>query len=260
MLIEKIGMRAVAALISFILMLIFILPITHRIVNIGNIFGIMVTAALTVIFTFYAGFSGAVKHICESRSGRTAVCVCGVLMAAGVLYFAVLSGFMISAQRDAPKTENTTLVVLGCKVKNGVPSRMLKRRLDSAYGYLSEHEDVRVVVSGGKGSDESVSEAQCMRDYLVSLGISEDRIFMEDKSTDTAENLRFSKRIISENGLPESITLVTDGFHQLRAELIAKRCGFEDISNISAPTSWWLLPTYWVREWFGLSYFFVSGG
>jgi uncharacterized SAM-binding protein YcdF (DUF218 family) len=160
---------------------------------------------------------------------------------------------MVKASHDNPDGRATTVVVLGCKVKDGRPSLMLRRRLDAAYEYLSENEDVTAIVSGGKGDDELISEAQCMSEYLISKGISPERIIMEDKSESTYENLKFSQSIINERGLEEHITIVSDGYHQLRAELIADSLGIEAY-NISAPTSWWLVPTYWVREWFGVIY------
>ena len=95
-----------------------------------------------------------------------------------------------------------------------------------------------------------------MKDWLVEKGISPDRIYMEDKSVNTEENLSFSKKIIDENGLPQRITIVTDGFHQLRADILAERIGIES-RNISAKTKWYLLPTYWVREWFGVLYYML---
>ena len=104
----------------------------------------------------------------------------------------------------------------------------------------------------------AVSEAKCMRDWLVYKGIAPDRIFMEDRSVNTEENLLFSKEIISENGLPEKITLITDGYHQLRAEMIAEKLGIKAY-NISGRTSWYIAPTYWVREWFGVVYYKLFG-
>ena len=132
----------------------------------------------------------------------------------------------------------------------------MKRRLDCAYEYLSEHENVSVIVSGGQGSDEIISEAQCMKEYLTESGISPERIFMEDKSTNTEENLKFSQEIITGAGLPEKITLVTDSFHQCRAEMLAENIGIKPY-NISGYTSWYIVPTYWVREWFGIAYYFI---
>ena len=177
---------------------------------------------------------------------------------ASVVLAVVISVFMLRAADDPPKDENTTVVVLGCKVKDGRPSLMLGRRLEAAYKYLSEHDSVCAVVSGGQGKDEAMSEAQCMRDWLVGRGIAPERIFMEDKSVNTEENLRFSKKIIADNGLPETVTLITDGFHQLRAEMIAEKQGISAY-NISGYTSWYIVPTYWVREWFGVVHYKLFG-
>jgi len=97
-----------------------------------------------------------------------------------------------------------------------------------------------------------------MKEYLVGRGISDERIIMEDKSESTYENLKFSYEIIEQNKLNRKITIVTDAYHQLRAEMIASDMGIESY-NISAKTSWGLVPTYWVREWFGIVYQFMFG-
>lgn len=207
---------------------------------------------------FFGHFSRLTAVLWQRPAGRALICTAAALGILCAILAAVISGFMIGASRDAPNGKDTTIVVLGCKVKNGRPSLMLRRRLDAAYDYLCEYEDVTVIVSGGKGSDELVSEAQCMSDYLISKGIAPERIIMEDKSASTYENLKFSQEIIEKNNLCEKITIVTDGYHQLRAEMIASGLGLESY-NISAPTSPWLIPTYWVREWFGVVYQFIFG-
>ncbi len=204
-----------------------------------------------MIFIFFELFAEFIKKMCGNPAGKIFVSVSAALSILCVITALIISIFMVRTMNDRPKNDRTTLVVLGCQVKNGKPSRMLKSRLDAAYEYLSEHDAVNVVVSGGQGNDELISEAQCMRDYLMEKGIAAERIFMEDKSENTEENLRFSLEIIERNGLCDDITIVTDGFHQLRAELIAKKLGAEP-DNISASTRWYLLPTYWVREWFGI--------
>ena len=101
----------------------------------------------------------------------------------------LITFFIVKAANDKPESKNTTLIILGCKVKDGQPSQMLKRRLDTAYDYLIENPDVKVIVSGGKGTDEIISEAQCMHDYLTKKGISENRIIIESASTSTRENI-----------------------------------------------------------------------
>ncbi|MCD7810673.1 MAG: YdcF family protein [Ruminococcus sp.] len=257
-LLERMGMRVVPTLISFILLLLFLAPFSAGIVNLGNCVGVAVSAVCTGIFAFFKPFSRFISHLMGNPIGKAAVIIASAIISICVALAIVISCFMVRAAHDEPDGADTTMIVLGCKVKNGNPSLMLRRRLDAAYDYLSEHEEVTVIVSGGQGTDELISEAQCMNDYLVSRGIAPERIIMEDQSSSTYENLKYSKKIIDENGLSSKITIVTDGYHQLRAEMIASDLGIESY-NISAETSWWLLPTYWVREWFGVAYQFVFG-
>ncbi len=256
--IENTGVRVVPALISLCMLIWFIIPFTRGIVNIGNLSGTVFSGTLMFVFIFFRPFTDLTRKIWEYPAGKISISIVSSACIVCVLVAIITSIFMIRAMNDRPKNDRTTLVVLGCQVKNGKPSRMLKSRLDAAYDYLSENERVNVVVSGGQGDDELISEAQCMKDYLVERGISPERISMEDKSKNTEENIKFSLEIIKENDLCEEITIVTDGFHQFRAELIAKKLGVEP-NNIPAPTRWYLFPTYWVREWFGNVHFLISG-
>ncbi len=255
---KNMEVKIIPALISAVLLVIFISPVFMGIFNIGNAVGILVSGSLTGIFVFWKPFVSLIKQLWNNQAGRIFLCVFTTIISICIVIAVIISIFMIKAVNDPPKDENTTIVVLGCKVKDGRPSLMLKRRLDASYKYLSEHESVKVVVSGGQGSDEVISEAQCMRDYLVEKGISPERIFMEDKSTSTEENLKFSREIIRSEGLPENITLVTDGFHQCRAEMLANKLDINP-NNISGYTSWYIVPVYWVREWFGIAYYYIFG-
>lgn len=249
-------MTFILASVFFVLFILFLLPVGAGIISIGNIAGALITALLTAVFLFHSKFCRMISGLWESSAGRVAVITAGVIFALCLILALVISCFMIHEINDKPKDNNTTLVVLGCQVRGNQPSLMLKRRLDTAYDYLSEHKEINVVVSGGQGYDEAVSEAECMFNYLVSRGIDAERIYIEDKSADTNENIEFSKRIIEKNGLCSDITIVTDGFHQFRADTFAKRQNLRAY-NISAPTSWWLVPTYWVREWFGIVYYTI---
>lgn len=251
-------MRVIPTLISFMMLIVFLLPLKAGIINIGNCTGALVSGALTAVFIFYRSFKGFVSSLWERPFGKAAVCAFTAVAAAGLLTAAVISFFMVKEMTDRPPGTDTTVVVLGCQVKNGAPSFMLKRRLDAAYDYLAENPEVSVVVSGGQGSDESISEALCMKRYLLKKGIAPERIYMEDKSSDTDENLRFSQELIQLEGLPQDITIVTDGFHQLRSDMKAEKLGMKAY-NISARTPLWVAPTYWVREWFGVIYYFIRG-
>lgn len=256
--IENTGMKIIPAIASLCLLIWFLIPFTKGIINIGNLTGAAVSVTMLMIFVFFRRFTVLIRQLWNSPAGKVLVLFVSAVCVICVLTSAVMSFFMLKAMNDSPYNDHTTLVVLGCQVKEGRPSNMLKRRLDTAYEYLSEHDSVNVVVSGGQGADEIISEAQCMKEYLVEKGIDPGRIYIEDRSANTEENLGFSMKLIEEYGLCDDITIVTDGFHQLRADLIAKKFGI-DANNISAPTRWYLLPSYWVREWFGnIYYLFIN--
>ncbi len=184
--------------------------------------------------------------------------VIGALAVICVLAAIFFSVIMIKAQNNVPnEQEHAPVVVLGCKVNGENPSRMLRLRLDAAADYLKENPNCVCVVSGGQGRGEAVSEAAVMQRYLTEKGIDASRILCEDQSQNTEQNLAFSQKLLNENGYDAAkIVLVTDGYHQCRAALLAEREGIA-ASAVNAKTELWLLPTYWVREWFALVKFFL---
>jgi len=239
------------AFLCLALFILFITPFFQGIFNFGGFFGAIVSGILSSAFFFWKDTILILNRIWDKPAGRIILSATAVLASAFAVYATIISVLMIRAARNSPTDEDTTLIVLGCKVKQGRPSRMLARRINTAYEFLSEHSEVKAIVSGGKGDDEIISEAQCMKDFLTSKGISTDRIFMEELSANTAQNFALSMKIISENDLCKGITIVTDGFHQLRASMIAKRYGIT-CRSLSVNTSWWLVPTYWIREWLAI--------
>ena len=117
---------------------------------------------------------------------------------------------------------------------------LLQDRLETALDYLEEDPDILVVVSGGQGSNEPVSEAACMADWLEEKGISEDRIFLEDQSSNTKENLIFSKDLLAREGIDvgeTDVLVVSNGFHLTRARMLAERFGYGEVSTLAAPSS-----------------------
>jgi len=149
-----------------------------------------------------------------------------------------------------PEKDAKIAILLGSKVIGSKPSIMLTERINTAYKLLKENKDLKIIVSGGQGEYEDISEAQCMKETLVKKGIDSNRIIMEDKSTNTEENIKFSKEYVLKFNTND-IVIISDAFHQLRAHKIAEKENLNPYSY-SANTQFWLLPTYWVREWFGL--------
>lgn len=138
-------------------------------------------------------------------------------------------------------------VVLGSAVRNSKPGPALRARLDTAADYCGENTDAVIVVSGGKGWDENVSEASVMRDYLISRGIEPDRIIAEDESSSTYENFKLSDALTGGAMRRSGVVAVTNDFHAFRAKLYARLCGIYT-HTLSAPTRPYLIPVSYVRE------------
>lgn len=125
-------------------------------------------------------------------------------------------------------------IVLGAKINsNGVPSLALKYRLDAAYDYAQKYPQVTLILSGGQGSDENQSEASSMRNYLLAKGLSDERLIVEDQSTSTFENIKFSMTKMIEP--VDKITIISNDFHVARGKMIAEYFGL-NVDVISAQT------------------------
>ena len=237
----------------------FIAQMPRGVTNIGAFFGLFMSAAAFFITLFFKWVKKLLAFLWRHKPGKVFIITFFSVFALLCIYAAVLSALMINEIYNVPKNPDA-VIVLGCRVnKSGEPSLMLKRRLTAAYEYLKEHEELICVVSGGQGEDEPVSEAKAMKDALAEMGINPERIITEDVSENTRENIAFSVEKLSALGVEvNEAAIVTDGFHLYRASLTAKKAGLKTTS-VSADTPWYYLPSYWLREWFALSAFFVSG-
>lgn len=179
-----------------------------------------------------------------------------ILICIGVGIFITVEGFILSGFYRTPSKEVDYVIVLGAHVRNGRPSRVLAKRLDAAYDYAKSHENVTVIVSGGKGSDETTTEAFAMAAYLKDKGLDEERILLEEKSTNTKENLAFSRELIEEG---KCIAVVSNDFHIFRAVHLAAYQGFEEPQALAARDDIRTLPANLVREFFGVVKDFACG-
>lgn len=145
----------------------------------------------------------------------------------GVLFVVSVSLWILTGKwmRDGvePKADGTKefAIVLGAKVNGETPSLALKHRLDAALNYANEHPNVQLILSGGQGTGEAISEAQAMENYVVANGLSKDRLLLENKSTSTYENILFSKALLPE-GVAE-VTIISNDFHLARAQKLASK-------------------------------------
>ena len=222
-------------------------------VNIGTVTGIVIFGLFTLYGIFKPIVDKAVKRLCRKRIGKVFLAGLSVIVVGIIITAVILSHLMFSAIRSKPKG-NVTVIVLGCAVlPSGNPSLMLRERLDAAYDYLIDNPDAKCILCGGQGDDEVMTEAQCMFNYLTDKGIDESRLYLEHSSTSTRENIMYALQIIGDQHLPQSIAIVTNEFHEYRANRIATELGVTSYA-ISANTAWWLFPTYYVRELYGILY------
>ena len=151
--------------------------------------------------------------------------------------------------------------MLGCGVHGTRPSRSLQDRIDVAYEYLTAHPGVICVVSGGQGPDEGISEALCMYQELVSMGIDGSRIWMEDQSTSTRENLKFSLAVIEEKtgSVPENIGVLSSEYHLLRAKMLASQQGVTAWGVPAETSHVTLFVNYFLREIVSVWYYGTIG-
>lgn len=227
--------------------IVFILPLLlFGILNAGNAAGLLLSAILLFYGLFFEKANRAAAAFLQKKAGKGILSVIVLLVATALIFTAVTTVNMVSAANNPPSGE-TAVVVLGCKVNPSGPSLMLTTRLEATLEYLNENPSAKCILSGGQGPDEPVSEAQAMQSWLVARGIDKNRLYMEDKSTSTWENLRFSKELIQREKLCPAITVITNEFHQYRARTIAESYNIESYS-FSAKTPLYLLPTYYVRE------------
>lgn len=159
----------------------------------------------------------------------------------------------------ASKTEDA-IIVLGAAVHGETPSLVLRDRLDVAFEYHKQNPEAYLIVSGGKGNQEDVSEAEAMEKYLINKGVAADKIIKEDKATSTAENFKYSKEIL-ENLLGDeyNVGFITNEYHVYRAAGIAKNAGFAEFSHLHSSTRWYSVLPGTLRECLAVVKFWVFG-
>ena len=187
---------------------------------------------------------------------RRAILVCYGL---GCLFLLFLGSLMLRAIDRGEHGDYDALIVLGAAVHGDRVTWVLSNRLDTAYDYAVEHPKTVLVVSGGQGDGESVTEASAMAGYLTRRGLDAGRILLEDRAESTAENFAFSKAIIDETlGSDASIGFVTTRFHVFRAGAVARKGGIA-ARGLGAPDVWYIALNNFLRECVGICWYTLKG-
>lgn len=177
----------------------------------------------------------------RNRAKKWLTALLALILACLVIFTGLLVG-VLTGDRDEINGDPQIMLVLGCQVlPSGNPSVLLRDRLDEALDYLEEHPDLTVVVSGGKGNNEPATEAYTMAQYLIANGVPEENIILEERSSNTWENMLFTAELLTELGYDTTVDMivVSNGFHLTRARMLWGRVWGDDydLSTLAAPSS-----------------------
>lgn len=170
-----------------------------------------------------------------------------------ILLGAIYHGYR--AARHVPEFDKDYILILGCKIRSdGTPTPLLRGRIDRAIEFArmqkeATGKDIVFVPSGGKGSDEVISEAECMHNYLVEQGIPEEQILVENQSANTYENFGCSMKLIREHStVPDpKIAFSTTNYHVFRSGYYATKQGIS-ADGIGSRTKVYYWVNAYIRE------------
>lgn len=168
----------------------------------------------------------------------TALYIISAILAAFLLHCAAVIAAAAVAERNTASVPCDVLIILGSRVDGDTPRADLRARIDAAAEYLKKHPSCMAIGTGGNfRAEQTVSEAQAIKNGLVANGIEPSRVLLEDKARTTYENFLNCKKIIEENA-PEnaSVGILSNTYHLFRAGLIARDSGLENFSLIPAPS------------------------
>lgn len=145
--------------------------------------------------------------------------------------------------------------VLGCSLKEDKPRSALQARLDKSYEYLQNNPNTKLILCGGQGFDEIVPESLAMKNYLLSKGVSSDRLIEENKSRTTYENLKYASRIVGKN---RSVGVITNDFHMYRVKRMGDKLKL-NLNPIYAKTPLLNMVSCYSRESLSIIYNYCRG-
>lgn len=182
-----------------------------------------------------------------------------IVLAAGMAVLILFAGFLLTfGSVDTANYKEDAIIVLGAAVHGETPSAVLKTRLDSALRYHKKNPDALIVVSGGKGAQEDITEAEAMKRYLVARGVDPNIIIKEENATSTLENFRFSKAILDKLfGGQYRVCFISNEFHIYRASGFAKAAGFANTTHLHSNTRFDSILPGTLRECLAVLYFWV---
>lgn len=187
-----------------------------------------------------------IVHI--SKKIKTLFLICVML---GCISFIIIESFIIYYGCTKQMRESDYLLILGAGLHGEKMSLTLSQRMDKSLEYLEMYPNTKVIVSGGQGPGENITEAEAMKRFLIRNEINENQIIKEETSTSTSENFKYSKEILNKIDKRKElkVAVVTTNFHMFRAKFLGERVGFNNIYPVPSKLHILLAPNYYVREY-----------
>jgi len=221
---------------------------------------VLFRAAFSILFitAIIWGIYGWVftKDLSKRKNNRV-IKIIGTLYTAGLSVF-IITFFIIEvvliiyiSQLKSPEqiSKLNYVVVLGAGLDGDKVSARLKGRLDETLKYYKINKEITIIVSGGQGKDELISEAEAMKHYLVSNGVSSGQVIEESQATSTIENIKFSRKILKKLGaLNKEVLIITSDYHSFRAHMIANELEINN-QSLAFKTSLLVRSNYMIREY-----------
>ncbi len=238
-------------------MLILLYGISVMLVSVSD-FGALVCLLISIPLILWGVFYQKIRKYYKYPRVRNLKYIIQALYISFFAFIITFTSMIIKYQNSVDNPSGVqVIIVLGGALNGEEPSPTLKRRLDIAYECYTKNPEAKIIVSGGQGSDEIISEAESMSTYLVSKGVPLESIILEKLATNTIQNFEFSKSIIDntyENPSELNIVFATSDYHTYRASLIADEVGLKT-QGIGSKTTLFMKPSSYIRESFSLAYY-----
>lgn len=217
----------------------------------GMILCVMSNLNLGVLFVAFLGIATMCVGVFYSKiTAIKAFRICrNLVIILLCVEFLLISFIAVYGVSDNVDYNEDAIIVLGAGVRGDRVTLPLKMRLDKAIEYHNKNPEALIVVTGGKGLQETVTEAYAMEKYLIQNGVEVSKIIKEEMATSTFENMKFSKEILDNYFANDySVVVITNNFHIFRGAAIAKKAGFQNVKHMHAGLQWYNLVPCFLRE------------
>lgn len=208
--------------------------------------GVVLVSFLGIVTLCIGVFYSKMKRVTNIKIFKICKIIFVLFLCAEVVLISFIALYGFSDNVDY---NEDAVIVLGAGIRRDRVTLPLKMRLDKAIEYHYKNPDALIVVTGGQGLQETVTEAYAMEKYLIQNGVNNSKILKEEKATSTFENMKYSKEILDNYFTNDySVVVITNNFHVFRGTRIAKNTGFENVTHMHAGLQWYNLMPCFLRE------------